>query len=445
MFERKIINSLLDWKRSPYRKPLILRGARQVGKTTVINQFASNFKQYIYLNLEKNEDKAIFQHKKSIQEIVDTLFFMKDKVKQNTDTLIFIDEIQEVAEAISSLRYFHEEFPQYYLIAAGSLLEAVMDNENKFPVGRVEYKLMHPFSFEEFLMACGEVQALEQYHAIPLAGFAHSKLLQLFHTYTLIGGMPEVVKRYVEKRDLVLLKPIFESLLLSYMDDVEKYARNHTQLQIIRHVIQTSLREAGSRIKFNGFGASAYGSREVGEALRALEKAKLLHLVYPTIQTKMPFSPDVKKSPRLQVLDTGILNFFAGVQKEVFASHDLNEVYNGRIIEHMVGQEIIANNDNLLQHLIFWVREKEGTSSELDFLYVKDNSGIAVEVKSGKTGKLRSLQQFMEMSEEKFAIRLYASAFQIDKLQTKSGKSFTLLNLPYFLAGKLDAYINKYG
>lgn len=444
MFERKITGSLLEWKKSSYRKPLVLRGARQVGKTTVIRQFASNFKQFIYLNLEKNEDKIIFQHKNSTREIIDALFFIKNKTQEVVDTLIFIDEIQEMPEAIASLRYFYEEFPQYHVIAAGSLLEAIFDTETNFPVGRVDYKLLSPFSFEEFLLACGETQALEQYHKIPIAGFAHDKMLRLFHTYTLIGGMPEVVKRYVAQHEIILLKPVYESLLLSYIDDVEKYARNHTLAQMMRHAITSSFREAGSRIKFHGFGSSTYASREMGEVLRTLEKAKLIQLVYPTTQTKLPFLPDIKKSPRLQLLDTGMLNYFAGVQKEVFTAHDLNDVYNGRVIEHIVGQELIANNEDLLKNLLFWVRDKAGATAELDFLFIVDGVAIPIEVKSGKTGKLRSLHQYIDRTHTSLAIRLYAGSFQIDNLKSPKGKSFTLLNIPYYLAGNLRKYVEKY-
>ena len=256
--------------------------------------------------------------------------------------------------------------------------------------------------------------------------------------------MPEVVKRYSEQGDLVLLKSVYESLLLSYIDDVEKYSRNNTQTHVMRHCISSCFNEGGSRIKFNGFGSSLYGSREVGEALRTLEKAKLIQLVYPTTQTIMPYLPNIKKSPKLQVLDTGMLNFFAGVQKDVFNSRDLNEVYHGRIIEHIVGQEIIANNDNVLKSLLFWVRDKEGSSSELDFLFLKDGKAIPVEVKSGRSGTLKSLHQYVDMSESSFAIRLYAGSFQIDCLKTPKGTPFTLLNLPYYLSGNIEKYIQKY-
>ena len=431
----------MQWKASAYRKPLVIRGARQVGKTTVINQFAGNFSQYIYLNLESEEDKQIFRQRTSIHELIQALFFMKDKDTEIADTLIFIDEIQEMPGAITSLRYFYEEYPRYFVIAAGSLLETVFDTTISFPVGRVEYQFLYPFSFNEFLEACGEQQALKQLNKTPIPDFAHEKLLRLFHSYCLVGGMPEVVKRYVKQNDLTQLKHVYESLFLSYIDDIEKYARNTTQTQIMRHAITSCFREAGSRIKFNGFGASNYGSRDMGEALRALEKAKLIYLIYPTTQTKLPLQPDLKKSPRLQVLDTGMVNFFAGIQKDVFSTSDLLDVYNGKIIEHIVCQELMATNKDMINKPLFWVRDKEGASAELDFLILYNGKAIPVEIKSGKSGKLKSLHQYIDMSETPLAIRLYAGKFHEDKLKTPQGKEFTLLNMPYYLAGRIKQYV----
>ncbi len=212
----------------------------------------------------------------------------------------------------------------------------------------------------------------------------------------------------------------------------------------MRHAIASCFREAGTRIRFHGFGASAYSSREMGEALRTLEKAKLIHLLYPTTQTKLPYQPDIKKSPRLQVLDTGLVNYFAGVQKEVFSSTDLLDVYNGKIIEHIVGQELMATSNDLINKPLFWVREKEGASAELDFLVRTDSNAIPLEVKSGKTGKLKSLHQYIEMSDAPLAIRLYTGQFQVDKLTTPTRKHFTLLSMPYFLAGKISNYLTAF-
>ena len=442
MFNRIIINELDKWANKKNRKPLVLRGARQVGKTTVINQFSKNFEQYIYLNLELPSDSKPFQNFNNLENLVQTLFFLKDKeyAKRNK-TLLFIDEIQEVPEAFNILRFFYEEMPEIPVIAAGSLLETIFNNQLKFPVGRVEFLVLHPVSFIEFLEAMGEVQALKQFNTIPLQSFAHDKLLNLFHTYALIGGMPEIIKEYAETKDITALGSIYDSLIASYLDDVEKYATNNSQVQVIRHVIKTSYFEANKRIKFQGFGKSGYGSKEVGEALRTLEKTFLLRLIYPTTRVKLPIVPELQKSPRLHLLDTGLINYMVGIQKEIIGTTDLNNVYNGTVIEHLVGQELLTGNFKALNSLNFWVREKNTSSAELDYIMVYDGKLIPIEVKSGKEGKLKSLHLFMEESSHHVAIRLYAGELSLTKVKTATGKMYHLLNLPYFLAAQLPKYI----
>ena len=442
MFKRAIIPELIKWAENPKRKPLVLRGARQVGKTTIVDIFSKRFDQYIYLNLELSEDKKVFEDFQNIGQLIDAIFFLKNKSKEKGKTLLFIDEIQEAPQAIAQLRYFYEKAPEFWVMAAGSLLETLFDKDINFPVGRVEYKIVRPVSFTEFLEASGETSALEQLKNVPIADFAHDKLLRLFHRYALIGGMPEIVDTYVASRDMVSLRPVYESLLVSYLEDVEKYARNQSLIQVMRHAIRSSFNEATQRIKFQGFGKSNYSSREVGEALRTLEKAMLIHLVYPVTQNTLPILEDYKKSPRLQVLDTGLLNHFVGLQKEVLGVKDLNTIYQGGIAEHVVGQELLAASFNVLTGLHFWVREKRTSSAEVDYLYQHENLLIPIEVKSGASGKLKSLHMFMDHAPHNIAVRLYAGKFQINKLTTPMGKEFFLLNLPYYLTSQLSAYLS---
>ncbi|MDP2384826.1 MAG: AAA family ATPase [Bacteroidota bacterium] len=443
MFNRNIIQELEKWRDKKKRKPLVLRGARQVGKTTVIEQFSKKFKQYIYLNLELASDRRAFEEFTDIETLVQTIFFSKNKeLFKSKDTLIFIDEIQEVSEAFNTLRYFYEKRPEIAVIAAGSMLETIFDNKLSFPVGRVDFLVLRPVSFPEFLEALGEKPALEQLKNIPLKTFAFDKLIKLFHTYALIGGMPEIVSEYVQSKDLTALGNLYEGLIVSYIDDVEKYADNNTQINVIRHVIKTSYLEAGKRIKFQGFGKSNYGSREVGEALRTLEKTFLLHLLYPTSGIALPILPELQKSPRLQVLDTGLLNYFTGLQKEVIGTSDLQSVHQGLIIEHLVGQELLAEKYNALSGLNFWVREKNTSSAEVDYLHSYNAKLIPVEVKSGKTGKLRSLHLFMDGASHNMAVRFHSGQLSVGEVITPAGKKFYLMSLPYFLVSQLEKYLD---
>lgn len=442
MFYRTIQAELQKWAKNPSKKPLVIRGARQVGKTTVVNQFAAGFAQYIYLNLEQPEDSALFERFTTLANLLQAIFYLKSKsLDKKSATLLFIDEIQEVPQALNLLRYFYEQEPTLSVMAAGSMLETLFDKNVSFPVGRVEYKVLRPVSFPEFLAAMGETNSLEQLQKIPLASFAHTKLLHLFHTYALIGGMPEVVNHYVQHRDLTALSSIYDSLITSYLDDAEKYAANNTQLQVVRHAIRASYAQAGKRIKFEGFGNSNYGSREMGEALRTLQKALLVYLIYPHTGYSLPIIPDLKKSPRLHVLDTGLLNYFVGIQKEMIGTTDLNDVYKGTMVEHLVGQELLAMQFNALSTLNFWVREKKTSTAEIDYLFLFESKLIPIEVKAGTEGKLKSLHLFMDECPHNMAVRFYSGELRITSSKTLTGKTYHLLNLPYYLISQTERYL----
>ncbi len=442
MFRRNIITELEVWLTKRDHKPLVLRGARQVGKTTIINEFAKRFEQYIYLNLELPNDRLPFEQFNTIETLVQTLFFLKNQtLSKKGNTLIFIDEIQEVPEALNILRYFYESEPDIAVIAAGSMLETLFNKNISFPVGRVEYKVLRPVSFPEFLDAIGEKAALEYLETVPTPHFTHPKLLQLFHTYALIGGMPEIVKNYSENKDLIALTSIYESLITTYIDDVEKYASTDSQVQYIRHAIRASFSQAGKRIKFEGFGNSSYRSRDMAEALRTLENALFIKLLYPCTDAQLPLLPDHKKSPRLQILDTGMLNYFVGIQKEILGTVDLNKVYQGTMIEHLVGQELLASQFNALSSLNFWVREKQTSSAEVDYIWPFEGKLVPIEVKSGTEGKLKSLHLYMDLAPHQMALRFYAGEISITEASTPGGKNYKLLNLPYYLVSQTEHYL----
>ncbi len=442
-FRRNVLTQLIEWGQDPARKPLVLRGARQVGKTTVVDIFAEDFDNYLYLNLEKPKELELFEKQFSVDTLLEAIFFIKNKSQKKGKTLLFIDEIQNSPKAVAFLRYFYEDAPEIYVIAAGSLLETLINRKINFPVGRVTYLRMHPVSFVEFLDAMNEKQSKLLLQKEEFPEYGHEKLLSLFYRYTLIGGMPEVIQKYRQNKDLTELNKIFDSLIISYLDDTEKYARNDTMVHVLRHTIEKSFSNAGQRIKFQHFGNSNYRSREIGEAFRTLEKAMLLQLVYPVTNVNLPINTNYKKSPRLQVLDTGLLNYSAGIQQDIFGTKQLSGVHEGIVTEHIVGQELLTLKDSPLYKLNFWTREKKDTNSEVDFIYQYKNIVLPIEVKTGKSGRLRSLHEYIDRSPHKFAIRIYSGLLSINKAKTIQGKEYFLLNLPLYLINRIEHYIEK--
>jgi predicted AAA+ superfamily ATPase len=441
--DRHVFGELLNWKSSSNRKPLILRGARQVGKTTLIHQFAKAYKNKVLLNLEIAEDRRFFTDFENVHTIVEALFISHSiSTAEKGETLIFIDEIQETPEAITMLRYFYEMEPEIHVIAAGSLLEHAMRKIKSFPVGRVNMLYMFPINFPEFLSAINKNAALEQMNTIPIREVAHQTLLDLFNRYAIIGGMPEVVRKYVETNNIADLPSIYESIWETYKDDVVKYAANNSEARIIRHIMSTAHLGLDSRIKFQNFGNSNYRSREVGEAFRNLDDAKVIQLIYPTTDTSPPILPDLKKSPRLHFLDTGLINHELNIQVEMLAMDDLNNAYKGAVIPHLVAQELMSLYTTKTVKPIFWVREKNQSSAEVDLVIQFNKLVIPIEIKSGKEGKLKSLHQFIEEAPHPYAVRMYAGKFSIEEHSTRSGKKYFLMNIPYYLSIKIYDYLS---
>ncbi|MBQ0153927.1 MAG: ATP-binding protein [Bacteroidales bacterium] len=446
MFERNALTWLREWKEKANRKPLIIRGARQVGKTSLVDVFGKEFDCYLKFNLDIAEDLAIFTKEMSIHELYSILLAMRGKTKDEGATLIFIDEIQNSPLAIKMLRYFKEELPQVYVIAAGSLLETMLkDNENiSFPVGRVEYMALRPCTFDEFLGAIGETGLKTMVQQANVPEVLHSRVMQLFNKYSLIGGMPQAVAEYARTQDIVALTDIYQSLLIGYRDDVEKYTRSETSRNVIRHIIKNGWNYADEQITFEHFASSAYKSREVGEAMRTLEKTMLIELVYPSIQTALPIVQDMKKRPRLMWLDTGLMNYAAGIQSELYAIDDLNDAWRGKVAEHIVGQEILGMSNLFLDKRAFWVRESKNSQAELDYLYISPKFGLVpIEVKAGANAHLRSLQAFMKESPCTFAIRFWNKPMRQDRVTLDNGKEYTLYSLPYYYAGQLGKVLDK--
>lgn len=443
MIQRKALEYLNDWKNKSNRKPLVLRGARQVGKSTLVEEFSKEFPVYLKLNLEKPNDRELFNQYEDIDSLLRAIYMHNRKEIEDLPTLLFIDEIQFSTKAIALLRYFYEEANHIYIIAAGSLLESLLNIEHiSFPVGRVEYFPIRPCSFLEFLDGIGEdfdKKLVESLNADPV----HDRIISLFREYTLVGGMPEAIVEYSKNRDILSLRTIYDSLLTAYIDDSEKYAENNNLTNIIRHCLSVGWMHAAEAISFEGFGGSNFKSREVGIALRALQKAFILELVYPVSNTQLPIFQNFRKKPKLFWLDTGIVNFASKIQHDVFSVKDIQDVYRGRIAEHIVGQELLCIDNSVLGNRHFWRRDKSGSDAEIDFIFLYKGDIIPIEVKSGNNSKLKSLHMFMDNSSSNYSLRVWSGRLSIDKVTTKNGKEFNLINIPFYYICVLDKVLDS--
>lgn len=443
MFKRLALNYLRKWAQKEERKPLVLRGARQVGKTTLVKMFADDFDHYIYLNLEEADNAKLFAADSTFDDLLAGIFFRANLTADSHRTLIFIDEIQNEPKAVQALRYFYERRPDLYVIAAGSLLESLMGRHISFPVGRVEYMALHPCTFTEFLSAIGEEALACQIEKIAVPQSLHSYTLELFKKYMIIGGLPEVVANYAQHRDMVRLNGVFNSLLSGYRDDVEKYADKPREQDTIRYILNYGWTSAAHRIQFAKFTNTSFKSADVSNAFRTLEKALLLELVYPLTSTSFPILPDLKKSPKLFWLDTGLVNYVAGMQEELLFTTDSDELWNGDIAEHSVAQELLGATTTFGEKRMFWVRDARNSQAEVDFVLRHKSHLLPIEVKTGSNSKLRSLHLFMEESKENIALRLWNGPMTSDVITRSDGRPFTLYNIPLYYAGHLYEWIRQ--
>lgn len=444
MIYRYALTYLEEWKKSPFRKPLILRGARQVGKTTLVEEFAKSFDCFLRLNLDEEEDRRLFTQYKDVHKLIEAIFFYLRQNVTRKSTLLFIDEIQNSPEAVAMLRYFHEKRPDIYVIAAGSLLENVIDRKISFPVGRVEYMALHPCSFLEYLNGIGEDfdrQVIEDLKADTI----HDRLMYEFRRYCIVGGMPEAVKYYAATNDLLSLDTIYDGLITSYSDDIEKYSPNDTQTRIMRHILETGWAKGGETITFERFGGSDYRSREVGEAFRTIQKAMLLELVYPTLNNRLPLEAQLTRRPKLIWLDTGLMNYKAGIREEVFSVADIADAYRGRVTEQIVAQELLALSTKVSDRRYYWVGNTRNSTAEVDFVWKYNAKLLPIEVKSGTNAHLRSLHVFMSDAPHDIAIRVWSNRMSIDEVrEAGTGKMFRLINIPYYYVGILDKVLARF-
>jgi len=449
MYERELINQLRQWSNKQSHKPLVIRGARQVGKSTLVEEFGREFDVFIKVNLELSEDAAIFQRTDNVQEIWQYLC-LRNHVVSTPDKrmLLFIDEIQEEPAAVSMLRYFYEKMPWLYVITAGSRLQSLLKKHISFPVARVEYLNLRPFSFMEYVNATQGSEWCDLLRKLSVSPVMHDKFISLFNLYALVGGMPEVVADYAQYHDIERLSPIFNSLLKGYNEDVERYAKNEEQVRIIRHILDTAWFSAAESITFANFGNSSYTSTQIHEAMDCLELAYILSLDYPVTSSDIPAIPSKRRSPKLIMVDNGITNFVAGIQIEYLQSKELLDTWRGRAAEQIVAQELrILLDRNYKEHQYYWVRDKKGTNSEIDFVWQTANQIIPIEVKAGTNSHLRSLHSFVNnASHYVTAIRFWSGEYFVQDAKTPApdNKPYRLINVPFYYVGQLQEILQQH-
>lgn len=430
-----------QWKTKANRKPLIIRGARQVGKTTLVEEFGKQFDRFIYLNLERIEHANLFSDELSYEQVKERIFltFPSKKNKKNESVLVFIDEIQNQPYAIELLRYFYEQNPELAVIAAGSLLEHAINKSISFPVGRVEYYYLNPLGFDEFLDGIGAEDLARIFRErAPIPPHLDDLYIAHFHRYAQVGGMPGIVSEFIASETTEELSILYESILTSYIDDVEKYARNEKIGKIIRETLIAIFRNGGERISLENFGGLGHKWRVMQEVFTVLENTLLFLRIYPLTHLQLPFSPNRKRAPRLQVLDTGLLNYFSGWFAEMIGVKDLSGFHKGRVLQHIVGQELLKQEKSRIsQPLHFWVKEKKTSNAEVDFIMYHKGKTIPIEVKGGNSGRLRSLHECMDTLDHDIAIRLYQGKKSIDHITSRTGKAYRLLSFPYYQAGRI--------
>lgn len=448
MFNREILKYLNQWRTKERRKPLIVRGARQVGKSVAVELFAAEyFENLIVLNLEKEEIQSFFQHIIPIGELIQLIQLKTGKKIIPGKTLLFIDEIQNSSIAMTQLRYFCEEIPYLHVIAAGSLLEVKIEQEGlSIPVGRVEYCYMYPVTFDEFIKAKNDEETSSFLANInfnsKILDSVHQVLNKKYNEYLIVGGMPEAVDEYIKRSSFISLDPIYESLITGYRDDVSKYS-SQAKGQYIQHVIENSPFYAGKIIKYDKFAGSGYRSREMSRAFDIAEKAMIVSRVRPSASKKSPIIRNFRKSPKLLFLDTGLVNYRLGIRDEILSNKDLNSIYQGQIAEQIVGQSLQTFTHLKQLDFAYWYRGAGSSTAEVDYLIPIKQRLVPIEVKSGKTGRLKSLHLFMAESQQPLAVRVYSGVLKAQKIQSSNHSSFMLLSVPFYLLDRLKNIVEE--
>ncbi len=418
--KRDISSILVDWKKADSRKPLIIRGARQIGKTWVVRDLGRNhFESFVEINFEQRPELKMVFESLVPKEIVKLISLNLNQNITPGKTLLFLDEIQDCPNAISSLRYFFEQMPELHIICARSLLDFVLNDQIlKVPVGRIEFLFMHPLTFGEFLTASKMADLREFCVTLKIRDKVNKslqeKLEKLLIDYCFCGGMPRAVEAMVVKEDIELVKREQLSILQTYRQDFGKY-KSRISSELIERVFQTAPAIVGQKFKYVNVDQRSK-SEAVKKALVLLEKAGIVKRVFATSGKGLPFAVYRKENLfKVLFLDVGLMQRILGISSDIYRDNNLLSVYRGAVAEQFVGQQMMTLHDWFEEpELYYWNRLKKGSLAEIDYVYQYKNQIVPIEVKAGKAGTLKSLLQFAKENESPFSVRLSLNDFDFE-------------------------------
>ncbi len=394
--KRLIDQDLKEWKTSKERKSLILRGARQVGKTFAVRQLGKSYADFYEVNFEKRVDlHSVFEKNLDPVRILRDLSIDRGAPIRPGETLLFFDEIQACPQALLSLRYFYEEVHSLHIIGAGSLLEFAIEQIG-IPVGRVQTLTVFPMSFAEFLVAKGQTLLLEAiFKQAKLSEVIQDRAIRFLAEYFAIGGLPEVVASWVSSEEPLTIKDKLNTLVETYRQDFEKYAKK-SQLKYLNLLLQHIPLQVGKKFKFQGIGE--YRKRELAPCLELMEKAHIIHKVYHTSGQGVPLGAQADMERYKVILfDVAITQQLLGLDlRGWFLKSEGEFVNQGALVESFIGQEMMAYASPNVRHpLFYWQREARGSEAEIDYLTTINGEVIPIEVKAGKGSTLKSLHFFL--------------------------------------------------
>ena len=452
-FTRNIDKDLMEWKENPHRKPLLVRGARQVGKSSSIRHLGKTFKYFLEVNFERNPEVGeIFKGNRDVKNITNKLHDFYGIPIIPGETLLFLDEIQKCEDAIHSLWFFKEDYRDLHVIAAGSLLEFALKDLSSFGVGRVSSLFVHPMSFDEFLLATGNQGLLnakkESDIAHPLMQLFYNKLVEAFRSFVLVGGMPEAVAIYAATGSYHDSSDVVNEILQGYQDDFAKYSAKANPV-LLRQTLMSVARQVGGKFVYNRV-EGQYRSAEVKNALEMLRDAGLVIPVYHTDANGVPLGAEInERVVKYLIHDSGVLLAILGIDddtdvriKEIMVGNSIDLVDKGHVAEMIAGLELVKYASPQKRHqLYYWQNMNKGTRSEVDYVIAQGSEIVPIEVKSGVKGTMSSMYALMRNPQKHINKGIRCSLENLGTFQSPEGKAIDII--PIYAISKL--FTSSYG